>query len=86
MVTQSGNIWLKVDDMKDEELFTARLTELEIRTTLSDDLLEQLNKTVFRQQQQIESLAREINTLRKQMPQERNNSQPGIHDEIPPHY
>ena len=37
-----------------------RLTELEIKATYSDDLLEQLNALVYRQQQQIDALMREL--------------------------
>ena len=36
----------------------ARLTELEVKLSYSEDLLEQLNLTVYRQQQQIERLRR----------------------------
>ena len=63
-----------------------RLTELEIKIGFSEDILEALNRTVFRQQQQIDQLQRDLRTLRQQlqaaMPAEPNN--PG--DEIPPHY
>ena len=63
-----------------------RLTELEIKAGFSEDLLEELNRTVFRQQQKIELLQQEIRALRQQlqasMPAEQRH--PG--DEIPPHY
>jgi SlyX protein len=63
-----------------------RLTDLEIKLSLADDLLDQLNQTVFRQQQQIELLTREIIALRNQMPEERNTQLPSLRDELPPHY
>jgi SlyX protein len=63
-----------------------RLTELEIKVGLADDLIDQLNQTLFRQQQQIEFLAKELASLRQQMPQERNTQLPSVHDELPPHY
>ena len=63
-----------------------RLTDLEIKLSLADDLLDQLNQTVFRQQQQIELLTREIVSLRNQMPEDRNTQLPGLRDELPPHY
>jgi SlyX protein len=63
-----------------------RLTELEIKVGLADDLIDQLNQTIFRQQQQIEFLAKELASLRRQMPQERNTQLPSLRDELPPHY
>jgi len=69
------------DDNQDK-----RLTELEIKVGLADDLIDQLNQTLFRQQQQIEFLAKELASLRQQMPQERNTQLPSVHDELPPHY
>ncbi len=63
-----------------------RLMELEIKTALSEDLLEELNRTVYRQQQQIEQLQQELRALRQQvqvsLPAESN----GPNDETPPHY
>ena len=64
--------------MKTETEQDKRLTELEIKVGLADDLIDQLNQTLFRQQQQIEFLAKELASLRQQMPHER--------DELPPHY
>jgi SlyX protein len=63
-----------------------RLNELEIKIGLADDLIDQLNQTLFRQQQQIEFLAKELSSLRQQMPQERNTQLPSLRDELPPHY
>jgi SlyX protein len=63
-----------------------RLNELEIKIGLADDLIDQLNQTIFRQQQQIEFLAKELASLRQQMPQERNTQLPSLRDELPPHY
>lgn len=63
-----------------------RLHELEIKAVLADDLLEQLNKAVFRQQQQIDALAQEVRTLRQHLPQERNTLSIDQINELPPHY
>ena len=64
----------------------SRITELEIKITYMEDLVEELNRTVYRQQQQIELLANELRNLRDQvqnaMPQEKRS----LRDEIPPHY
>ncbi len=63
-----------------------RLTEIEIKLGFTEDLLEELNRTVFRQQQQMAQLQQEIRALRQQlevsMPAERRN----LADEVPPHY
>ena len=64
----------------------ARLTELEIKASYAEDLLEQLNTTIYRQQQQIELLMRELVSLRAQLPE---GSQPmlrNVRDDLPPHY
>ena len=64
----------------------ARLTELEIKASYAEDLLEQLNTTIYRQQQQIDLLLREVTGLRLQLPE---GSQPvlrNLRDELPPHY
>jgi SlyX protein len=42
-----------------------RLTELEIKASFTEDLLDQLNQVVVRQQQQIDALIREIANLRQ---------------------
>lgn len=69
-----------------EQSVDQRLTDLEIKTGLADDLLDQLNQTIFRQQQLIDALAREVSALRQQLPQDRHSGAPGLRDELPPHY
>ena len=63
-----------------------RLTDLEIKATFTEDLLEQLDQVIVRQQQQIDLLIREIVQLR----QPAADGQPGVprnpRDELPPHY
>jgi SlyX protein len=61
-----------------------RLTELEIKASFTEDWLEQLNQTIFRQQEQIDALIREISQLRRQMPE--GNTVTHLRDELPPHY
>jgi SlyX protein len=64
----------------------SRLEKLEAKLTLAEDLLDELNKTVYRQQNRIEQLQQEIIALRRQvqtsMPAEPRDSS----DEVPPHY
>lgn len=66
-----------------------RLDELEIKASYAEDLLEQLNLTVYRQQQQMESLQRQIEHLRKQLPERDpvlSAGQRDAREERPPHY
>jgi SlyX protein len=64
----------------------ARLTELEIKASFTEDLVDQLNQVIVRQQQQIDLLIREIGHLRQSIP----DGSPGVfrslRDELPPHY
>ncbi len=69
-----------------EQHLEQRLTDLEIKAGLADDMLDQLNQTIFRQQQLIDALAREVNALRQQLPQDRNSGLQNLRDELPPHY
>ncbi|MDP1605698.1 MAG: SlyX family protein [Rhodocyclaceae bacterium] len=64
----------------------ARITELEVKLAFAEDLLETLNRTVYRQQEQINQLQHELRTLRQQMLQAQPAEQRNLLDEIPPHY
>jgi SlyX protein len=63
-----------------------RLEKIETKLSLSEDLLEELNKTVYQQQRQIDQLQREIVRLREQMLTAMPNEARNLNDEIPPHY
>jgi SlyX protein len=62
-----------------------RLTDLEIKASFGEDLLEQLNQTVYRQQRQIDLLLRELAFLRQQG-LEGGGMPRNLRDELPPHY
>jgi len=66
-----------------------RLTELEIKISLTEHLVDELNRTVFQQQQQIDLLQAQLRLLYGQM-QANANAEPAepfsLRDEIPPHY
>ena len=64
----------------------SRLTEIEIKLSYTEDLVEELNRVVFRQQQQIDLLIRELRTLREQVMNAQPAEQRSLRDEIPPHY
>jgi len=63
-----------------------RITELEVKLAFAEDLLETLNQTVFRQQEQIDQLQQELRSMRQQMLQAQPAEQRSLRDEIPPHY
>ena len=64
-----------------------RLAEIEAKLALSEDLLDALNGTVYRQQQHIDRLERELRALRDQVEASGPSSEPrSLRDEIPPHY
>ena len=63
-----------------------RIAELEIKLAYSEDLLDTLNTTVFRQQQQIDLLQEQLRMLRQQFSDSLPGEQGSPRDEIPPHY
>jgi len=63
-----------------------RLIELEIKASFADDLLEQLNAVVARQQQHIDRLQRELDDLRRLVGDGAAPSFRSLRDELPPHY
>lgn len=63
-----------------------RLTELEIKASFSEDLLDQLNQVIIRQQQQIDLLVRKLGQLRQQIPDGGVALFSRAGDELPPHY
>lgn len=64
----------------------SRLTNLEIKISYTEDLVDELNRTVFRQQQQIDMLINNIRELRQLMTSDDPAEQRNLRDEIPPHY
>ena len=60
-----------------------RITNLEIKLSFTEDLIEQLNQTVYKQQQQIEFLYRELKFIKEQASSSSGGSPK---DEIQPHY
>jgi SlyX protein len=64
-----------------------RLVDLEIKAGFSEDLLDQLNAQVYRQQQQIDALIQELRQLRDRLPESGGVAEVrNLRDEIPPHY
>ena len=64
-----------------------RLTELEIKMSLTEDLVDELNRTLFRQQEQIDLLQAQLRLLYSQMQARPEFEEPrNLRDDIPPHY
>jgi len=63
-----------------------RLTELEIKSAFTEDLLDHLNATIVSQQRQIDLLLRELSALRQQQTDSQPTAFRSLRDELPPHY
>lgn len=65
-----------------------RLARIESKLALSEDLLDELNMTVYRQQQQIDRLQQQIVELRRQLSaaSAAGERPRDLRDDIPPHY
>ena len=64
-----------------------RLVDLEIKAVFCEDLLDQLNAQVYRQQQQIDALIQELRQMRDRLPESGGGGEVrNLRDEIPPHY
>lgn len=64
-----------------------RLTELEIRLALQDELIQSLNDTVARQQQALDLQQAQLRLLYRRLQDKSEANHPRNQaDEIPPHY
>ena len=63
-----------------------RLVELEIKASYAEDLIDQLDRVIVRQQQQLDLLTNELRALRQQVASSDNPTQRNLRDELPPHY
>ena len=64
----------------------ARLDELEAKISLAEDLLDALNRTLYRQQQQMDAMQQDIRALRRQLEQAAPAEATDSARNIPPHY
>lgn len=72
--------------MENPKDIEARLTGLEIKATFTEDLLDQLDQVIVRQQQQIDSLIREIARLQQPSTDGGGGAPRNLRDDLPPHY
>ena len=63
-----------------------RITNLEIKLSFTEDLIEKLNQIVYKQQQQIEFLYRELKSIKEQASSSGGVGSGSLKAEIPPHY
>ncbi|HWT54242.1 MAG TPA: SlyX family protein [Rhodocyclaceae bacterium] len=63
-----------------------RIEDLEVKLAYAEDLLDTLNTTVFRQQQQLDLMQEQLRMLRQQFNDALPSEQGSLRDEIPPHY
>ena len=73
-------------DMHQENPIESRLTELEIKVSFQEDLLDKLDQIIIRQQEQIDALVRELVHLRDQRTEAGSGAQRSVQDDLPPHY
>ena len=74
------------NDISADQALEQRLTDLEIKATFTEDLLEQLDRVIVRQQQQIDALLREVSELRQPSTDGGIRPARSLHDELPPHF
>jgi SlyX protein len=72
--------------MSEGSRMEARISELEIKISFAEDMIDDLNRTIYRQQQQIDRLLTRVETLRDQVQAAGPAEQRSLRDELPPHY
>lgn len=75
-----------MSDANDTANILQRLESLEIKASFTEDLLDQLNMTIYQQQQLIDRLTHEVIQLRQHAPEGGSNGSRNLRDELPPHY
>jgi SlyX protein len=63
-----------------------RLTALEIKASYTEDQLDQLDKVIIRQQEQIDLLINEIASLRQSSTDGGLGAARNLRDDMPPHF
>lgn len=63
-----------------------RLTELEIKASYTEDLIDQLDKVIVRQQEQIDLLIKTVAELRQSSTDGGLGVARNLRDDLPPHY
>jgi len=69
-----------------EKTLDVRIDELEAKLSFAEDMIESLNLTVFRQQEQLDLMQQQIRLLHEQLKAVSPKEERDLRDEIPPHY
>jgi lipooligosaccharide transport system permease protein len=69
-----------------EKTLDVRIDELEAKLAFAEDMIESLNLTVFRQQEQLDLMQKQIRLLHEQLKAVSPKEERDLRDEIPPHY
>jgi len=72
--------------MQNDPAIEQRLTQLEIKATYTEDLVEQLEQIIVQQQQQISLLLREVAELRLPTTDGGLGAARSLRDDLPPHF
>ena len=69
-----------------EKTLDVRIDELEAKLSFAEDMIESLNLTVFRQQEQFDLMQQQMRLLHEQLKAVSPKEERDLRDEIPPHY
>jgi SlyX protein len=69
-----------------EKTLEVRIDDLEAKLSFAEDMIESLNLTVFRQQEQLDLMQKQIRLLHEQLKTVSPKEERDLRDEIPPHY
>jgi SlyX protein len=69
-----------------EKTLDVRIDELEAKLSFAEDMIESLNLTVFRQQEQLDLMQQQMRLLHEQLKALSPKEERDLRDEIPPHY
>lgn len=72
--------------MNEQEDMERRLNDLEAKACFAEDLLDQLNHVIVRQQQQLDQLASALADLQQHSLADDAASPRSLRDDLPPHY
>jgi SlyX protein len=77
---------LGLDQRLNDQLLSDRVTELEIKASYTEDLIDQLDKVIVRQQEQIDLLIKTITELRLSSTDGGLGAPRNLRDDLPPHF
>jgi SlyX protein len=69
-----------------EDGLESRLTDIEIKLGFVDNLVDELNRTVYRQQPQLAQLQQALRELRRQVEADAKDEPGDPRQDLPPHY